>query len=68
MMDGSNRAEFSNVEVMNANHLIVMCRVGAKFVGIPPRRMLPGTTLVPHAGAKGRLVISHEMALNLGLL
>jgi hypothetical protein len=30
--------------------------------------MLPGTMLVQQAGAKGRLVLSHEMALNLGLL
>jgi hypothetical protein len=68
MMDGSHRAEFSNVEVLNANDVVMMCRVGVKVVGIPPRRMLPGTTLVPYVGATGTLVITKEMALNLGLL
>jgi len=68
MVDGSNQAEFSDVEVLNANDLIVMCRVGGKVVGIPTRRILPGTTVVLQAGAKGRLVISQELALNLGLL
>lgn len=68
MTGDANRAEFAEVEVLKADNRIVMCRVGRKVVGIPPRRMLPGTTLVPEAGARGRLVISREMALNLGLL
>jgi hypothetical protein len=68
MMDGSNRQEFADVEVLSVSTLIVMCRVGRKVVGISPRGMLPGTTLVAQAGAKGRRVLSHEMALNLGLL
>lgn len=67
-MSGSNQAEFADVEVLKVDELIIMCRVGGKVVGIPPRRMLSGTTLVPQAGTWGRLVISHEMALNLGLL
>jgi hypothetical protein len=68
MMSRHKRAEFFDVEVLKADHLIVLCRVGRKVVGIPTRRILPGTTLVQQAGAIGRLVISHEMALNLGLL
>jgi hypothetical protein len=68
MLKGSKRAEFVDVEVLKANEVIVSCRVSGKVVGIPTRRMMPGTTLVPQAGAWGRLVISRELALNLGLL
>ena len=59
---------FPDVQVVKADNRIIMCRVGRKVVGIPPRRMLPGTTLGPQAGSTGVLVISHELALNLGLL
>lgn len=68
MMSGMKRAEFADVEVLKADELIVLCRIGQKVVGVPTRRLLPGTTLTAEAGATGRLVISHEMALNLGLI
>jgi hypothetical protein len=47
--------------------LIVLYRIGGKVVGIPTRRMLPDTTLAAEVGPTGWLVISHEMAPNLGL-
>lgn len=68
MIDGLDRVEFTDVEVVNADALIVMCRVGTKVVGVPPRRMRTGTTILAETGAKGSLVISREMAMNLGLL
>jgi hypothetical protein len=66
---GGYRAEFTDVEVLKADDVIVLCRVYGKVVGIPTHRMLPGTTIgAAEVGTTGRLVISHEMALNLGLL
>ena len=67
VIDGSRRAEFDGVEVVRGTDLILMCRVGAKVVGVPRRRMLPGTTIA-REGDCGRLVLPHEIALNLGLI
>ena len=68
MVDGSNRAEFVDVEVIREiTSVILMCRVGTKIVAVPPRRMLPGTTILTTAD-RGRLVLSRELALNLGLI
>ncbi len=61
MMDGSDRVTFDDVQVL------LSCRVGRKFVWVPPRRMLPGTSIA-RAGDRGRLVLSREVALNLGLV
>jgi hypothetical protein len=58
---------FSDVEVVSANGLILMCRVGNRMVAVPSRRILPGSE-VSRAGDRGRLVIGRELALNLGLL
>ena len=66
MIDGSQRVAFDNVEVVRRGDLVVMCRVGIRVVGVPPRRMLPGTTIL--TGDRGRLVLSREAALNLGLV
>jgi hypothetical protein len=67
MIDGSLRVEFDDVEVVRDTGLILMCRVGAKVVGVPSLRVLPGTT-VRHMGDRGRLVLPRELALNLGLV
>jgi len=67
MMDGSDRVAFQDVVVIRRTDLLVMCRVGMKVVAVPPRRMLPGTT-ISGTGALGQLVLSREMALNLGLV
>jgi len=66
MMDGSDRVTFDDVEVAS-DGVILSCRVGKKVVWVPPRRMLPGTT-VARRGDRGRLVLSREVALNLGLV
>jgi hypothetical protein len=60
--------EFMDVEVLKADALILLCRIDRRVVGVPTKRLLPGTTIALHAGASGRIVISRELALNLGLL
>ena len=65
--DGASRVEFADVEVVSANNLVLICRVGDRTVAVPASRILPGTE-VEHAGDRGRLVIRRELALNLGLI
>ena len=60
--------EFMDVEILKADELILLCRIDCKVVGVPTKRLLPGTTIGLHAGSSGRIVISRELALNLGLL
>ena len=67
MMDGSRRVEFDNVEIVRDTGLVLMCRVGVQIVGVPPLRMLPGTT-IRAVGDRGRLVLPREVALNIGLI
>jgi bifunctional DNA-binding transcriptional regulator/antitoxin component of YhaV-PrlF toxin-antitoxin module len=67
MTEGSQRAEFDDVEIVRDTGLVLMCRVGPKVVGVSPRRMLPGTT-VRALGDRGRLVLPREVALNIGLI
>jgi len=66
MMDGPDR-EFSNVEVLDASGLVLQCRIDGKTVGVPPLRMLPGTTIIKRTGHRGTLVLDCEMARELGL-
>ena len=66
MIDGSDRVEFENVEVISATDLVVMCDVGGRVVGVPPLHMLPGS-LISRAGDRGRLVLSRATAVDLGL-
>jgi len=67
MIDGSDRVTFEDVVVIRRTERVVMCRVGMRVVAVPPRRMLPGTT-ISETGALGRLVLPREVALNLGLV
>ena len=57
-----------DVEILKADELILLCRIDCKVVGVPTKRLLPGTTIGLDAGSSGRIVISRELALNLGLL
>ena len=66
-MIGSLQVELDNVEVVRETDLVLMCRVGERVVGVPPRRMLPGTT-VWRRGDRGRLILPREVALNLDLV
>jgi hypothetical protein len=67
MIDEVNRVTFDDVEVVRRADTMVMCRVGMRVVGVPPLRMLTGTT-VSGTGDRGRLVLTREVALNLGLI
>jgi hypothetical protein len=70
MMDGVDRSEseFFNVEVLDASGLLWRCRIDGKIVGVPPLRLLPGTTIVARTGHRGTLVLDREVAENLGLI
>ena len=66
MVDSSDRVTFDDVKVIR-DGLVLECRVGNRVVWVPPRRMLRGTTIT-RTGDRGRLVLSRETALNLGLI
>jgi hypothetical protein len=67
MLDGPDHVTFDDVEVLS-DGVILSCRVAKKgIVWVPPRRMQSGTTIA-RKGDRGRLVLSREVALNLGLV
>jgi len=66
MVDSSDRVSFDGVQVIR-DGIVLECRVGKRVVWVRPRRMLRGTT-IRRTGDQGRLVLSRETALNLGLI
>jgi len=66
-MGGFNLVELRNVELLNYNGDVLLCRVDGKVVAIPPRRLLPGSE-VRQRGNGGTLVLTRESAKVLGLL
>jgi hypothetical protein len=66
MIDGTKRVEVDDVEVLDGGGLVMRCRVGDKIVFVPPLRLLPGTQ-IRHTGDRGRLVLPHDVAVDLGL-
>ena len=67
MLDGADRIAFSDVELLGASVFVLRCRVDGKIVGVPPLRLLPGTTIA-RAGDLGTLVLERDMARHLGLV
>ena len=67
LIDGSDRLEFDNVEVIRSDSATATCRVGNRLASVPWRWMLPGTELV-RTGDSGRLVVPRELAKHLGLV
>jgi len=67
MMDGTDRMQFADVEVLADNQAVLLCRVNSKLVSIPLGRMLPGTT-VRQQGDRGTVVLTREVAAMLGLV
>jgi hypothetical protein len=65
-MDGADRMEIPNVEVVDGSGLVLRCRIGDKIVGVPPLRLLPGTT-ISRTGDRGMLVLERTLAAELGL-
>ena len=66
MIDGAQRVEFKDVEVVAATYFTLRCLVGGKFVGVPTLRMLPGTDIAQR-GDRGRLILPRDVAERLGL-
>lgn len=67
MMDGTNRIQFPDVEVLAGGAaLYLRCRIGDQIVRIPSMRRLPGTT-IGWPGDRGVLVLEREFAIGLGL-
>jgi hypothetical protein len=67
MIEGADHVEIANVEVLDSGSLVMRCRVGDKVVWVPSLRTLPGTTIV-RRGDRGRLVLAHDLAVDLGLV
>ena len=68
MMNGADRIEFSRRrKCLDTSGLVLRCRVGDKIVGVPPLRILPGTT-ISRTGDRGLLVLEREVAETLGLI
>ena len=67
MMDGTERMTFPDVEVLDSSGLVLRCRLAGKIVGVPPLRLLPGTTIA-RTGDRGTLVLEAELARELGLV
>ncbi len=67
MIDGSDRLEFADVEVISNTGLLLICRIGNRRVALPPQCMLPGTE-ISRRGDRGRLVLTRAQAVNLGLV
>jgi hypothetical protein len=66
MIDGTQRVEFADVEVLASTDFVMRCRVARKFVGVPALKTLPGTD-VARRGDRGNLVLPLEIAQKLGL-
>ena len=65
MIDGTQRLQFEDVQVLAATNFILMCRIGKKFVGVPCLRALPGTEIA-RRGDRGRLVLPRDVAEKIG--
>ena len=66
MLEGVQRVEIADVEVLNDTTLVLYCRVGDEVVAVPSVRLLPGTQ-IKHRGDRGRLVLPRDVAVDLGL-
>jgi hypothetical protein len=66
MIDGTKRVEIDDVEVLDGDGLVMRCRLGDKIILVPPLRLLPGTQ-IRRTGDRGRLVLPHDVAVDLGL-
>ena len=66
MLEAAERVEIADVVVLKDTDLVLYCRVGDEIVAVPSLRILPGTQ-IKHWGDRGRLVLPHDLALDLGL-
>jgi hypothetical protein len=66
MIEGANRVEIEDVEVLDGGNLVMRCRVGERIVWVPALATLLGTEIA-RRGDRGRLVLPHDLAVDLGL-
>lgn len=66
MLEGTKRVEIEDVEVLDGGGLVMHCRIGNRVVWVPSLGMLPGTE-IKRRGDRGRLVLPHDPAADLGL-
>ena len=66
MINGADSLEFANVYVVSGSPFMLTCRIGNRIVAVRPRNILPGSE-VKEKGDRGRLVLSREVAVSLGL-
>jgi hypothetical protein len=66
MLEAAHRVEIADVEVLDYGALVIRCRVGDRVVWVPSLGTLPGAELW-RQGDRGRLVIPHDLAVDLGL-
>ena len=66
-MDGSDRMELYDVQLVAYGRGVAMCRVDGNLVAVPEDQLLPGTELSPEV-SRGRLVVARIVAQELGLV
>jgi hypothetical protein len=66
MLEEAVRVEIADVEVLDYGNLVMRCRVGDRVVWVPSLRVLTETT-IQKRGDRGRLVLPHDLAVELGL-
>ena len=66
MIDGETRVEFEDVEVLDGSGLVLRCRVGDTIIWVPPLRDSLRNRDSSY-GRPGRLVLPHDLAIELGL-
>ena len=67
MLDGTDRVTFEDVYVLAENAAVILCGVDGNVVGIPRRRLLPGTEIAARED-HGTLVLERAFAELLHLL
>jgi hypothetical protein len=67
MLEAAERVEIEDVKVLNGGNLVMRCQVGDRVVWVPALRTLPGTE-IERRGDRGRLVLPHDLAVDLELV
>ena len=66
MLEAAERVEIADVEVLDGGSLVMRCQIGDRVLWVPSLATLPGTEIV-RQGDRGRLVLPHDLAVDLGL-
>jgi len=66
-MESERCVQFTNVEVLEEDDCVLLCRVGGRRHWLGVGRLQPGTT-VAHRGDRGVLVLDRQFALERQLI